>query len=156
MRRGAIVLVFIFALGAIAGGVDAWQKSPRYVQLELGGKRYHVRVVSSAADRQKGLSGTKYLPSDRGMLFDFSEEKRWGIWMKDMNYAIDIIWIDASKRVVDMVENADPSSYPSITFKPKKPARYVLELAAGSISNSTITVDSQARFELMKDGGLGA
>jgi uncharacterized membrane protein (UPF0127 family) len=86
------------------------------------------------------------------MLFVFDENGQWGIWMKDMHYPIDILWLDQSKTVVDMVENVSPATYPAI-FKPKAPARYVLELAAGSIAKTSIVVGSQASFNASMLGG---
>ena len=50
-------------------------------------------------------------------------------WMKNMNFPIDIIWIDENGNIVYRVINADPSSYPK-TFTPSASARYVLEIPA--------------------------
>jgi len=43
--------------------------------------------------------------------------------------------------VVHVVESAAPSSYPT-AFKPPKPARYVLELPAGSVKRYNIEIGS--------------
>lgn len=148
-KRLGICLATLFVL--LAGSIAvlmAYAGRSDEVRLRLGEGEYAVRVVSSGAERTKGLSGTTSLPKDQGMLFVFDADGRWGIWMKDMNYPIDILWLDRSKTVIDMVENASPASYPSTTFKPKVPARYVLELAAGSIADASIVVGNRATFDL--------
>jgi len=50
--------------------------------------------------------------------------------MKDMNYAIDILWFDAAGVLVYTEKAVEPDTYPT-TFTPDVPARYVLEIAAG-------------------------
>ena len=64
------------------------------------------------------------------MLFVFDTDDTWGIWMKDMQFAIDIVWINAEGVVVSVKAAASPSSYPE-AFYPSAPARYVLEVPAG-------------------------
>jgi len=90
------------------------------------------------AQLQKGLSGTKNLPADQAMVFDFPSDGQWGMWMKDMNYPIDMVWLNAKREVVYTVKNAQPSSYPKTIFKPTVAARYVIELPSGTIEKTGI------------------
>jgi uncharacterized membrane protein (UPF0127 family) len=90
-----------------------------------------VRVADTEKTRELGLSNFKSLPSDQGMLFVFPHPDTYGFWMKDMNFPIDIVWIDQNGIIIDRVINADPSSYPR-TFIPKATALYVLEIPANS------------------------
>src|SRR3990167_10091001 len=82
--------------------------------LAIGQVNLKTRVVIDEAERTKGLSGSQPLSGDQAMLFVFPAEDTWGIWMKEMNYPIDIVWLDKDKTVQHIVENAQPSSYPSI------------------------------------------
>lgn len=93
---------------------------------------YTLEIAQSAAERKQGLSGRESLDNQAGMLFVFPGDAQHGIWMKDMNFAIDILWLDADFDVVNMVQEAAPESYPA-TFRPQVPARYVIELPAGAI-----------------------
>ncbi len=88
-----------------------------------------VELADSAGARARGLSGRQSLPPESGMLFIFDEPDRYGFWMKDMHFPIDIIWIDEAGRVVDITERLQPSTYPN-SFSPSSPARYVLEVNA--------------------------
>ena len=90
-----------------------------------------VEVAGTRQGRVRGLSGRKSLPPQQGLLFDYMRAGRHGIWMKDMFFPIDIIWLDERMRVVDIKRHALPESYPEIFF-PKQPAHYVLEVNAKS------------------------
>lgn len=88
-----------------------------------------VRVANSEKTRELGLSHFKNIPSNQGMLFVFPQMGIYPFWMKNMNFPIDILWIDKNNNIVDRVINIDPSSYPK-TFIPKENALYVLEIPA--------------------------
>lgn len=118
------------------------------VAVNLGSGAYKVWLADDDGERSQGLSGVSSLETNGGMLFDFQEDKHWGIWMKDMQIPLDIIWLDADKAVIHIEEDVDPSLGTDQIFHPKTPARYVLELRAGSVSKAGIKLDQIARFEL--------
>jgi hypothetical protein len=66
------------------------------------------------------------------MLFVFEKPGRYGFWMPDMHYPIDILWLDDQYSVVAAARSVAPESYPD-TFMPPVPARYVLETSPGVI-----------------------
>jgi uncharacterized membrane protein (UPF0127 family) len=90
---------------------------------------FRVQVADDPDERRQGLSGTSPLSDQTGMLFIFEETGDYGFWMKDMQYAIDIIWLNESYEVVHVVGNATPDSYPKVFGSPE-PARFVLEVPA--------------------------
>src|SRR5690242_15708811 len=63
--------------------------------IEIGGQQIYVKKADTPAKQQQGLSGTASLPLDQGMLFIFPKDGTYAFWMKDMNYSLDIIWIDS-------------------------------------------------------------
>lgn len=85
-----------------------------------------VEVADSPRELEIGLSGRDSLPATGGMLFIFPEEDYHGIWMKNMRFPIDVIWVDESYTVVGITERLMPESYPKV-FEPPVPARYVIE-----------------------------
>ena len=89
-----------------------------------------VEVVDTQQAREKGLSGRDDLESGRGMLFVFDEPDFYSMHMQDMNFSIDIIWLDDDRRVVDIISDVSPDTYPQ-TFSPRSAANYVLEVPAG-------------------------
>lgn len=137
MKRGVFVIVLAVVLVAGLGYVLNISGITGD-RINISGKEYRVVIAKTSEELQRGLSGTKSLPENDVMLFVFPTSDRWSIWMKDMNYAIDIIWIDGRNQVVYMVKNALPSSYPTQKFYPDKPAKYVVELNSGTIEKTEI------------------
>ncbi len=87
-----------------------------------------VLVAETPPQRERGLSGMRSLPQDEGMLFLFDQSDKFTFWMPDMYFSIDIVWIGEDWRVVDVTHHATPESYPKTIFRPRIPARYVLEI----------------------------
>ena len=104
-----------------------------------------VTVADTVAERTQGLSGRPRLADNEGMFFVFEEADRYGFWMKDMNFPIDIIWLSDEGFVVDIDEAASPESYPTV-FKPDVPARFVLEVHAGFAREHGIRQGSKISF----------
>lgn len=101
-----------------------------------------VEVADTEASRERGLSGHAPLNDSEGMLFVFDTDARWGIWMKDMSFPLDIVWADAGGRIVHIERDVSPDTYPRI-FAPPVPARYVVELPAGSVAKHAIAETSK-------------
>jgi len=100
-----------------------------------------VEVEATEAAREQGLSGRTSLPDGRGMLFVFQTLGVYGFWMKDMNFALDMLFADASGKIVTIVRDATPESYlqnPPQVFYPKIPILYVLEVPAGFAASHNI------------------
>lgn len=95
-------------------------------------------VVTDAEDRRIGLSRFSELPREYGMLFVYDESALHGIWMRNMKFAIDIVFLDEKREVVTVHEHIKPETHPEI-FRPQTPARYVLELNAGMAATLGIT-----------------
>lgn len=137
----AVILV------AIVGLFISQQLQPR-TQVKLGSGVFSVSLADTDQKKIQGLSGVSSLGTYEGMLFLFNESDLHGIWMKDMKIPIDIIWLDEAKRVVHIVKDASPETGESVTYTPSKPARYVLELSAGSVQRNAIQLGSVATWEL--------
>lgn len=161
MNRVLSSLLWLMILGFLA--YAGWQaylylmdKQQVRIPVTISRGTFQARVAHTPELREKGLSGTKELHLTDAMLFVFDETDKHGIWMKDMNFPIDILWLDEKKKVVFMVKHAEPSSYPFTTFKPTKPARYVVELPANSIERKDIIIGDKAVFDLssiQQEGG---
>lgn len=110
--------------------------------LQFGSKTLQVEAVNTDELRAKGLSGRESLQANQAMWFEFDESSVHCFWMKDMNFPIDIIWLNDQRKVVYIKENALPSSYPE-SFCPNEISRYVLEVQAGLAKQENITIGSQ-------------
>jgi uncharacterized protein len=106
-----------------------------------------AEVVSSEADRERGLMFKQALPENQGMLFIFDRPQNPRFWMKNVNFPLDIIWIDQAKNVVDLKLNAQPcKSEPCETFLPRASSLYVLEVNAGFVRQYGIAVGDRVNF----------
>lgn len=91
---------------------------------------FKISVADNIESRTLGLSHTISLCEKCGKLFIFDKEGYYSFWMKDMNYDIDIIYIDKDKKIVDIFKNVKKESYPA-TVENATPAMYVLEIGSG-------------------------
>lgn len=106
-----------------------------------------VELAVTDEDKKQGLSERRDISFSEGMLFVYDKSGYPTIWMKDMNFPIDIIWLSKEKEVVDFKTEVSPETYPD-SFSPKKPAIYVLETKAGFIKKHNIKVGDKVYFEL--------
>lgn len=107
------------------------------VPVSVGGKIVQASIAETWPDRIKGLSDTPFLPEEVVKLFIFDTVGLHSIWMKDMNYSIDIMWLNEDKEIIYIMEEVSPDSYPE-SFAPNKEALYVIEAVAGFVQKNEI------------------
>lgn len=90
--------------------------------IQVNDQKIAVSIADSNIERIKGLSGIE----EQSMLFIFEKEDFYGIWMKDMLFSIDIVWINSEKEIIYIERNVSPDTYPEV-FTPPVVAKYVLE-----------------------------
>ncbi len=100
-------------------------------KINIGDTTITAEVASTEAAREQGLSGRASLAEGSGMLFIFESDDPAAIWMKDMKFPIDVVWMDAGGIVITVTPDIAPDTYPE-AFYPSAPARYILELPAVS------------------------
>ncbi len=105
----------------------------------------YLEVVSELTELTKGLSDRESLPDDEGMLFDFGAEGAQCMWMKDMHFPLDMIWLDANGIVTDIQTDISPETYPE-TFCGQSSARYVIEVNAGLVRSSSVHIGQQIQL----------
>jgi uncharacterized membrane protein (UPF0127 family) len=108
---------------------------------------FEVELVTTPAQRERGLMFRKYLGRNQGMLFVFKDEDKHIFWMKDTLIPLDIIWIDKNKEAVFIKTNAQPCGQDfCLPMVPDKKAKYVLELNAGTCENIGLNVKDKIIF----------
>ncbi len=135
----AFVLILLFAGKKGTKITSVVDTADNQAIVSLNGKRLAVNVADTPLEREKGLSGTHFINSENGMFFIFENAEEHGFWMKDMEFSIDILWINEANQIVDMEENVSPDTYPTV-FTPDTPAKYVLEVMAGWASKNNVKV----------------
>ncbi|HEY4510000.1 MAG TPA: DUF192 domain-containing protein [Candidatus Paceibacterota bacterium] len=113
----------------------------------INGHMLELEIMRTPGEQARGLSGRESREENAGMLFVYETLVTPGFWMKEMNFSIDIIWIDADKRVVDISENLAPETFPEL-FHPRSPVQYVLEVNAGWADAHNISIGDPVEFQL--------
>lgn len=148
-HKTLIVVVFVVVSTVVVqsmSGSDCRQVYKADVLLGTGTGRYTLETADTDIERVKGLSGRSCIGEYQGMLFAFDEPGKHGIWMKDMLFPVDILWLDADKKVIDKRANVSPDSYPEV-FYPATDASYVIELAAGAATENDIRLGTMLNWE---------
>lgn len=115
---------------------------PNTIALTIGTVVVEASVADSLPERIKGLSGTPYLPSNVVKLFAFGAAGEHSIWMKDMNYPLDIIWAAEDGKIVHIEPQVSPDTYPQ-SFSSPVPAWFVVEANAGFVAKHNITLGDE-------------
>jgi len=104
-------------------------------KVQIGNQEIKVEVVNSSSSITKGLSGRAQIGAD-GMLFIFPNQRQVTFWMKEMKFALDLIWINNNQiseittNVPAPKENTPINLLP--TYQPQSQINMVLEVTAGT------------------------
>jgi uncharacterized membrane protein (UPF0127 family) len=123
---------------------------PHKVKITISNVILQADVALSSEEQTKGLSIKDSLKSNEGMIFPYESPRTLSFWMKDMKFPIDILWLDADKKVVHIEEGLQPCSplLPCPSYTPDVQAQYVLETVAGFSSANEITMGTPVEFNL--------
>lgn len=142
--------IFLLALFALGFSGYLWyeneyknEERKEFVRLTLRSQEIEAEVARSFIRKNIGLSNRDSLAPNTGMLFVFTETRNPEILMKDMKFAVDIIFINKEGAIVALFENATPQSYfekPPRVFKTLEGARYVLQVPAGTVHDFGVSI----------------
>ena len=109
-----------------------------------------VVSVEIAADdelRAQGLMYRDHIDPGKGMLFVFPRDDVFSFWMKNTRIPLDMIWIDANRRIVGIKENVPPCRVEDCpSYGPGVIARYVLEVGGGEAAKHGLKVGDVLQF----------
>lgn len=130
-----LIMILVVVLGLVilgAWGEDfVWQygKEPRAC---FRRKCVALEIAQTQHERSLGLQRRASLSDKEGMLFLFESPDRYTFWMKDTWIPLDMIWLDAGDRVVDIRRCVPPCRTPQCpTYQPEAEALSVLEIRSG-------------------------
>tara|TARA_B100001146_G_scaffold21491_1_gene16432 strand:+ start:469 stop:1077 length:609 start_codon:yes stop_codon:yes gene_type:complete len=113
-----------------------------------------VEVADEPSKRKQGLMCRESIPSGTGMLFTYNSDRSSGFWMYNTYTSIDILFIDSSGQVADMIKMS-PCPRETIyhedddewrkrcmaeaqAYVPSRSWRSTLELPAGWLSKQSL------------------
>jgi len=115
---------------------------PLTAETAAGPRRFTVEVADDDLERQRGLMFRLEMADDHGMLFVFPAERRRAFWMKNTPLALDLVFVGGDGRVRAVLPG---EPYSTDTISPAAPARFVLELQAGTAKTAGIAVGDRLR-----------
>ena len=102
---------------------------PLKVVTARGARTFHVEVAASSREQERGLMFRNAMGADEGMIFPMSPPRRTAFWMKNTVIGLDIVFIGADHKVLNIARNAVP--YDETPLPSAGEAAGVLELNAG-------------------------
>jgi uncharacterized membrane protein (UPF0127 family) len=137
MFRAPLWLALLPTMLLPAGSAQALESIEAcFMAGESQGKSITLEVAKVRADRQKGLMERTHLPSDHGMLFIYPSMRspQKGFWMYNTRIPLDIAYLDASSRIVNIrsmppCESEERSGCP--VYPAGVPFQYAVEMNAG-------------------------
>lgn len=143
--RLGVALAFMFLVCGSLGSAAAQSLDKLEIATASGSHVFSVEVMSDDAGREKGLMYRRFMPQDRGMLFDFKEEEQVTFWMKNTYIPLDMVFISRRGIVTRIVANAEPLSE---TLIPGGPAYGVLEVNAGVAARIGLKVGDKVKHSI--------
>jgi len=151
----ALALAFAAVLSAFsppAGGLAFAQQgapmilpvdpAPLTIETAGGERRFSIEIADDDRERSAGLMFRTEMRDDHGMLFVFEQTRRLAFWMKNTPMPLDLVFIGADGRIVAILKG-EPFSIAPIA--PEAPARFVLELKAGTAEKTGIADGDRVR-----------
>lgn len=138
-KKSIFIVVILLVIALLCLAIFFAKTNNNIAKVQIGDVNYSLELVNTDTTRQQGLSGKPNLEPNTGMLFDFKQDGYWQIWMKEMNFAIDILWLNNQKQVVGVKTEALPQNYPE-SYGAEQQSQYVIELPAGSVNERNIKI----------------
>lgn len=107
-----------------------------------------TEVVSTPEGMRVGLQSRDALMPGAGLLFVHKQLGLHHYWTYRVLFPIDIVWIGANGRIVDIRSNVPPcGELPCPSYGPAHPSRFVLELGAGEAERNGMRIGQRLEME---------
>ncbi|HLE07432.1 MAG TPA: DUF192 domain-containing protein [archaeon] len=108
---------------------------PKTAEIKIGGKTFSAEVADNMLTRSRGLM---YRAAPSPMIFIFPSPTSEGFWMKNVNFPLDIIWIDSEKRIIGTDRMETCFEKECKIYSPPGPIKFALEVKAGFVEKNKI------------------
>lgn len=145
-----IVALYVFVFARV--GVTEQSVLPETELHFSTGQKLIVEVADELDEQIPGLSNRDRLEEGHGMIFVYQDQAERLFWMKDMRFAIDIVWI-SDGEVVGIEHRVPPPTDAEVTptiYSSPDSVDLVLEVPAGYMEKQGIGIGA---FITIKDAG---
>ncbi len=115
---------------SVAAELQQFPTSELTIVSTTGLHRFKVEVAETPEQMTQGLMFRRSLAPDAGMLFDYKEPTAATMWMRNTLIPLDMLFVDAQGRIVNIHQRAVPQSLDVIAAA--APVRVVIELNGGT------------------------
>ena len=136
MTTRRTLLLLVSAIATRFSAPPAAAQLQRFAMSELtivssnGPHHFTVEVADTPAQMEQGLMFRRAMGPDAGMLFDYKTPTVATMWMQNTLIPLDMLFVDAQGRIVNIHERAVPLSADVISAA--APVRAVIELNGGT------------------------
>lgn len=102
----------------------------------------NIEFARTMAKQALGLMLRKSIPPDYSMIFILKKPSRVNVHMLFVFFPIDVIFLNSEKKVMGF-----SGLKPWVGYKAMKDIRYVLEMKAGTIEKSSMSIGGQMEFD---------
>ena len=152
MTTRRTLLLLVSAIAARFSAPPAAAQLQRFAMSELtivssnGPHHFTVEVADTPAQMEQGLMFRRAMAPDAGMLFDYKTPTVATMWMRNTLIPLDMLFVDAQGRIVNIHERAVPLSADVISAA--APVRAVIELNGGTAARLGIAPGDQVRHPI--------
>jgi len=143
-----ILLVFLLLTLTGLSGAPALELDKLEIDTASGPHLFSVEIANIESTRETGLMNRRFMPADRGMLFEFPVEEPVAFWMKNTFIPLDMIFIRHDGTVAAVAANAEPLS--EATIPSGAPVDAVLELNGGIAAGIGLRPGDKVRHPFFK------
>lgn len=134
--------LFLFSYAALMAAPFSWD-----VKAIVNNKVLQLQWPKTEREIVRGLGGQKLMAPNQGMLFVLNGKSPQWIWMKDMEFPLDILWI-AGKRIVGISQNVPVKTNGQWTrVYSKVPVDKIVEINAGTAETLGLATGQHVRIE---------
>ncbi len=143
-----LFLPFAFLLLAGVVQLSAPSKLSRGRAVFPDGAVVSLEIADTEAVRQRGLMFRERLAPDEGMIFVFPVAGDYPFWMKNTLIPLDMLWLDAQRRIVALARSVPPcKADPCPSYPPDAVASYVIEVVSGFARQHGLKVGDTVKLE---------
>ena len=111
---------------------------------------FHVEVAVTPEQQERGLMHREHLATDGGMLFVSERPRVHTFWMKNTLIPLDMIFIGADRKIVGIVQNAEPQTLTERRVDGL--SLYVLEIGGGLSAQLGIRAGQEVELQAVPAG----
>ena len=147
-RRLFLIALVISACcaGSVFGQLQRFPTAELTIVTAAGPRKFTIELATTPAQMEQGLMFRQSLAPESGMLFDFKTPSMASMWMKNTFIPLDMLFIDAQGRIVNIAERTVPGSLDPVGAA--APARAVLELNGGTAARLGIRPGDRVLFPI--------